>query len=173
MSFDDIKKKGMLSQIVSRVTGSENDIRKILSKSGALPGAKVRNTGNQSIPDVTNTALTFTTVVFDYLQFFSLTTPTRLTIRTPGIYLMNGAVQFAANATGTRGIAIRLNGVTYLRTIIESAFATYPACVEAITSYPLVAGDYIEFMAFQSSGGALNSLNSGVEAPAGEIQRLS
>jgi hypothetical protein len=92
----------------------------------------------------------------------------RITVPTGGggVYAVGGCVDFANNGTGVRAIGIRLNGTTFL------AVHTSPTRTDGgqptlsiATEYLLAAGDYVELMAWQNSGGALNLTSSANFAP--------
>jgi hypothetical protein len=61
---------------------------------------------------------------------------------------------------GIRGVSLRLNGTTYLAYMRTSAFATYALEAAISTLKSLAVGDYVELLAFQSSGGSLNILTA-------------
>jgi len=173
MTLDDVKRKGMVSELVSRLAKAENDLRQLLIQSPALPGARIYSNANQSIPNNALTALTFSTVTFDQAEFWAIANPSRLTIASPGVYWISGLVRFAVNATNERAISIRLNGLTTLKTFSNQASAASEPRISVDELYPLVAGDYVEIIVYQNSGGALNSLTVGIESPLAEIQRVS
>jgi hypothetical protein len=123
------------------------------------PAARVYNTASQSIATATFVALTFNSERFDTDSMHSTVTNTgRLTATTAGIYLAGGNILFAANATGVRGLGIRGNGVTLLALQATNArtdgAGTY---LSVSTLYQFSAGDYVELVAWQNSGSALNS----------------
>ena len=72
---------------------------------------------------------------------------------------INGGVSFVSNATGSRKLIVLLNGTT---TIGSSSTAPGSGAVtsEATVSidWMLIDGDYVEFQAYQSSGGSLNTV---------------
>lgn len=83
--------------------------------------------------------------------------PTRITAPADGWYFFEGGVEFAANATGSRTLSLRVNGSTIFkaqRSNSNSASASTLLSISAL--YRLAAGDYVELVAFQNSGGALN-----------------
>lgn len=143
--------------------------------SGTAPAqARVFNSANISINNATFTALTFDSERWDTGNFHSTSSNTsRLTVPTAGLYDIGGSVVFAANATGMREAAIRVNGSTF---IVEQGpqppTVTDGARVQVSTQYQLAAGDYVELMAFQRSGGALNVIASGNSSPEFWIVRL-
>jgi hypothetical protein len=129
------------------------------------PRCRVTNSANISINNTTATALTFNTETNDSGGMHSTTSNTsRVTVPSggDGWYVITGNVEFAANATGQRAIAILLNGTSNIAT--ERAVAASAAAntqLSIATQYPLAAGDYIELTAYQSSGGALNVVATG------------
>jgi hypothetical protein len=135
----------------------------------AATGARVFNSLNISIPNSAFTALTFDSERFDTSDFHSTTTNTnRLTIPTggTGTYLLGCHVQWAGHATGDRGLALRLNGTTEVaRQRAPAANAVAGKEVTVVTAYRLNASDYVECLAFQDSGGALNAQAAGNYAP--------
>ena len=70
-------------------------------------------------------------------------------------------VNFDANATGNRGVELRKNG-----TGVDYVFFLAPAAAANASTFPfsyiisLVATDYLELFAYQTSGGALNIDNA-------------
>lgn len=85
------------------------------------------------------------------------TNTSRISFTTAGWYDVGGHLEFAANATGVRGIQIRLNGATVLfQSVVPTFGAGIGHSMAAATSYQFSATDYVELMAYQNSGGALN-----------------
>jgi hypothetical protein len=115
----------------------------------------------QSISNATFTAITFTTDDVDVGALHDTSSNTsRFTIPAggDGLYLIVGKVAFTTNATGERLVRIRLNGATTLKEIGHSAVAaTSREHVEISVLKVLAAADYIELMAYQASGGNLNT----------------
>jgi len=81
----------------------------------------------------------------------------RLVCTRAGKHALSANVVFAANANGGRGLSFRKNGITYVGghhgAPNPDAVAT---TVSATTVVDLVAGDYIEVVVSQGSGGGLN-----------------
>lgn len=132
------------------------------------PHCRIRNTANISVPNATDTALTFNSERVDVGGMHSTGSNTsRITVPASegGFYLMGGGVQVASNATGHRQVGIRLNGSTFL-VASRVAAATSGATVMAVsTGYQLAAGDYLELVVTQDSGGALNAEAGGNYTP--------
>lgn len=102
--------------------------------------------------------LTFDSERYDTASLHSTSVNTsRMTAPTTGLYTMTANINFAANATGVRGLRFLLNGTTVLAFDLQAtagAGATTAAVIS--TDYQLTATDYIEVQGFQDSGGALN-----------------
>lgn len=130
-------------------------------------GARVFNTLAISIADATATAVTFDSERFDTSDFHSTVSNTsRLTIPVAGVCHVSGHLQWAANATGTRRAAIRLSGSTLLaeqRT--DNSGASVVTGISVSTLYRFAATDYLELLAEQNSGGALNVNTAGNTSP--------
>lgn len=120
-------------------------------------GCRVYHSVNQAITTATFTALAFNSERFDTDAIHStVTNNSWLTCTVAGKYLITGQYAFAANATGLRIISIRLNGATY---IAEASFAPVSGTETEVfltTVYDLAVGDYVELIAYQTSGGNLN-----------------
>lgn len=125
-----------------------------------VPSVRVYTGAAQSIPTAAGTLISFNSERWDTEDLHSNTTNTsRITIKTPGLYLIQGRLDFASNSTGRRGIILLKNGTN----APGSEGADWRAMGGAnvgdfgMTSVlQLVAGDYLEIQAFQDSGGALN-----------------
>lgn len=124
------------------------------------PRCRLFNSANISVANTTNTVLTFDTETYDSGGMHSTSSNTgRITVPTGGSgwYVITGGAEFAANATGQRDLTIRLNGSLVIgaarATSASGSVATRLMCT---TQYPLSDGDYVELLAYQTSGGALN-----------------
>ena len=143
-------------EVMRRLDQQASLIRQL--QGSAASGARVYNSANISVSHNDSSApLTFDSERFDTGDFHSTSSNTgRLTAPTAGLYLMGACVQFAANATGLRALLLRLNGSTFIvRELIDIDSATTHGLAVS-TTYQLAAGDYVEAIAFQTSGGALN-----------------
>lgn len=125
------------------------------------PLCVMRQTVAQSLTNNTATAITFDAEDVDYDNGHSTVTNTsRYTAGTAGWYLVNYAVAFSSNATGKRTANLKLNGTTDLVGTFSDAV---PLTTGDVTTFGLAkliflnASDYIELMALQTSGGALNT----------------
>lgn len=134
------------------------------TKEVSIPYSVVkRNATHQSIPNSTVTAISFDQIKAGQTWWASSPNPTRLTVPTAGLYMIGATIEFDLNANGNRGGNIRKNGTTELVELIGLGFALTSVnntCV-GHSGFPVVmaANDYIELMAFQNSGVALNAVS--------------
>lgn len=118
-----------------------------------LVGCKVVLTSNYTLANNTETALAFTTELFDTDSFHdNSTNNSRITIPTgkSGYYLLSANMSIGAVTSGQADIRIRKNG---------SQIGYYPmgqnatnASSTASDVFYLTAGDYVELVGFQDSG---------------------
>jgi len=118
-------------------------------------------TSNQSVANATDTAIQLNAADdFDTNSLHDISTNnTRLTASVAGYYHVIGEIKFATSTAGTQRYAkIRYNGSTVKA---QSVDAQAPATgvtpvIQVSTLVDLSASDYVELMAYQDSGGALN-----------------
>jgi hypothetical protein len=84
------------------------------------------------------------------------TNPSRITVNRSGWYLVVAALEFAANATGDRTVGFRKNGVASLIGGQTNKSATLAQEMATSVSIFLVANDFVEVWANQTSTAALN-----------------
>jgi hypothetical protein len=142
-----------------------------------VPQARVYNDANIShATSSTAQALTFNSERYDIGDLHSTSVNTgRLTAPVPGLYDIGASIEFAANVTGFRSLALRLNGTTILagQVVMAVTVAAVAHRIQVATQYQLVTGDYVEVVANQSSGAALNILASGNYSPEFWMVRLA
>jgi len=117
----------------------------------------------QSIPNTSLTAIAIDTTVTDtYTGHSNVTNNSRYTCQTgtPGWYLVIVSLGLAANATGSRLIEIHKNGaaIKLFQSGTDCSHTDITAAFQGITLVQLAAGDYVEGYAYQTSGGALNTV---------------
>ena len=128
------------------------------------PHCRVYNSANISIPNNTLTALTFDSERVDTDTMHSTVTNTgRITMTTAGWYDVGASIQWPAAAAGARAVYLRVNGTNYIAaTRLDNAAQVD---MEVSTSWQFAAGDYIEVIVFQVSGGALNVIAAASSSP--------
>jgi hypothetical protein len=90
----------------------------------------------------------------------TVTNTSRITPTVAGWIRFTATIHFAANATGRRGVGIRVNGVTINYGVIVPGSAAGTQGVTVTRTLPANGTtDYFEAFAFQDSGGALNALD--------------
>lgn len=127
---------------------------------GAIPAARVYNSGNQSIANSSLTTLNFNSENYDTDNIHDNTTnPSRLTCKTAGIYQIIAHVSFASNPTGYRRVVVIYNGGGIAAEAFIPAVTGGSTVVVVAGNYKLAVGDYIELRAQQNSGGALDVIS--------------
>lgn len=127
---------------------------------------KVRQTVAQSLTNSTATPITFTTEDVDTSGMHSTSSNTsRIVATVAGWYMCNGNISYASNATGIRTTAWQVNGtpINGAGTSTTPVTGVSTRCGAVGTLLFLNVGDYVELLAFQSSGGALLTAVSGSE----------
>jgi len=120
----------------------------------SVPRCRVYPNAAQTIASGSWTAIAFDNEIYDTdTMHDNSTNNTRITATTAGAYHIGCAVEWAAAAGGSRWVAIRANGSSILSTVKHS-----PSDVSMVTSvdYALTAGQYIEMVVKQDSGGDLD-----------------
>jgi hypothetical protein len=142
------------------------------AKFGTIPQARVEKTVAQSIPSniaVFNT-LTWEGEVYDTAGLFDPAAPDRLTAPIAGVYAIDGGVRWSANALGTRFAGICINqptvgacgltnnvAVSQYATNDDPGVGTLRLTQQSVsTQLKLAAGDVVQVVVTQNSGGALN-----------------
>lgn len=143
-------------------TGTDRWILEPLAN-GTYVGAKVFGTTQAVTTAGTGTVLTFgTSEEFDTSGFHDLVTnPERITVPTGlgGKYLVHAAIDFAANATGFRGLILYVNNTTEVCDVFQPTSTGHHSLnLSAIIT--LNAGDYVNVRGYQTSGGNLNVITT-------------
>jgi hypothetical protein len=125
------------------------------------PVCELRQTVAQSVANNTDTPLSMDAEEIDTDNMHSTVTNTsRVTAQTAGRFQLSGGTSYASNTTGRRAASYRLNGAPMLGTQAAITAAGATADVQptgrTLTTY-LNVGDYVELVAYQDSGGSLNT----------------
>ena len=124
--------------------------------------AQLRRAANQSIPDSTQTAISFDTETLDVGGWYS--SGTNVVVPAGAIPAgatsigldVRGIITYASNTTGHRQIRLQLNG-SDIDAISGSGLDGGDSTVIALSAVTTaVAGDILTLVAYQNSGGALN-----------------
>lgn len=113
----------------------------------------------QSIPNNTNTTVTWATAIYDTDSLFSLATPTVLTINTKGKYLCITGIEWATSGVGERTVRIRrirADTSIVLGQVSDIQHAAGGIRIQIVsTIYQFNVGDTVYTRVAQQSGGAL------------------
>ncbi len=145
-----ITTSGSLSVGTTAQTGAANRFRHLNSM------VSVELSASQTIADSTFTAINWDVESFDTDNLHNSTNKSRFTVALTGKYLIAGGPTFTPSS-GAIITEVWINGGTTKFRLFEVAVngtAYIPARI--ITIMPLSAGDYIEFYAWQNSGGNLD-----------------
>lgn len=148
-----------LAELRTRLTALE------AREPGIRPECHVYHSIAQNIPTGPWAALAFDSERVDTDDMHDVAVNnSRIVIPVAGRYEVDGGINFAANNIGHRGIAVRLNGVTFLRVATQPTVAGSDDLALAF-AYRFAASDYIELMVAQTSGGGLNVTSTGNFSP--------
>jgi hypothetical protein len=125
---------------------------------GSPPSCSVFNSGPQSVPNASFTAMTANSERWDTDGMHSTVSNTaRITATTAGRYTFNTTMTFTANATGARAIGYAVNGgATVQVQAHDNAGGSVNSVLSASFDLVLAATDFVEVQAWQPSGGNLN-----------------
>lgn len=129
------------------------------SLAAAGRGVTVTKTA-QSIGNTSDTAISFASATTQqanrFNSYWSAGLPTRFTAPHHGWYVLGAFVLFASNATGDRYVNIRKNGSVWVSIDGRPARSGGDTLITASMPMFLNAGDYVEVIVHQTSGGNLN-----------------
>lgn len=140
-------------------------IGKLFMDDGAVrvttPTALVYSTIPQALTINVTTALQANAKRWDnYTWWASSPTPTRLTAKEPGLYLIGTWVTYPSDTTNWCEVSIRVNGTTFITTVNQRPGSTIKQAFAPTTIFYLEKGDYVEVTAFCSASGETAQLNS-------------
>ncbi|MGE4234617.1 MAG: hypothetical protein AB7F43_14960, partial [Bacteriovoracia bacterium] len=107
-----------------------------------------------TLSNATWTAVTWGGERFDTDTMWS--SGSHIDINTTGKYLITTSVHYLDNGTGVRGGEIRVNGGTTYELYFLGASPSYQPSYPGSVLLDLTAGDYIELLVFEDSGGGLD-----------------
>ena len=117
-------------------------------------------TTSQSVPNNTETVLTFGSKTYETDSGIYGTN--EFAIQTAGVYLISALITWEGNATGVRYVVIRKNGAGTAGNLNAAInYASFPPGANRFSQsfcipLSLAAGDDIDLVVLQNSGGALN-----------------
>lgn len=121
-------------------------------------GASVSRSTSQAIATGVATAVSLNNEMWDDNALYDAGSPTRITFVDTARYLVIGNVKFAASAGGTyRKAQLRVDGSTiYAESTRDPISASVETGINLTTVVSATAGQYVELVVQQDSGGNLN-----------------
>lgn len=134
---------------------------------GATVGASVNRVGPQTIANATDTAIDWTSELWDTDTIHdNVVNPSRLTVPTgqDGKWLWSSSVLLTPHATGARRFSVRVNGTRRHAIYNEPGAANYRPLQLAVV-LDLSSGDYVQAYVEHSAGTNLNADDAGLGSP--------
>jgi len=134
------------------------EIAGAIKKSTAL-GCRVYNSGAQTLANTTTTVVDFDTQISDTDDCWASGGDSdKLFARTAGYYMAGISVLYEGNATGRRQLTIRNQDGDGLAATVENAMGGGTAKLMTLVTGMILmdVDDYVQFEAWQNSGGNLN-----------------
>jgi hypothetical protein len=135
-----------------------------------VPQARVFNSAAIATTTAVAKTLTFDSERWDNGSLHSTSANTsRLTAPITGLYAIGANVEFASNVTGFRAlqfdVTFAAGGTATIAFDTRNAANGVVTIIPLATQYQLAAGDYVEAVVTQTSGGALNVAATGNRSP--------
>lgn len=136
--------------------------------------ARVTHSIDQTLPNGAYTVITFDTVRYNHINVYNAATPTRLTAPIDGRYGFGLNISIDDANTGHRGAQIRKNGAIVIASDSRPTVLTLGANtdISLCGEGQFAAGDYIEALSFQNSGGVLATVKIDEYSPEFFMHRL-
>ena len=151
----------LIAELIRRLAAQDKRIERLEAqeKFRSGPTCIVYNNANVAWPTgVYNTAFTFNTEQVDEYAMWDASDPTKIIAKVSGWYHVYASVNWAANATGIRSIAINKNAFytngQYAAQVRASASGTTSLNVSGV--FWMDVNDYIRLRPYQTSGGKLD-----------------
>lgn len=132
----------------------------MLEKMANVPRCRAVQGTLQSIPNNTFTSLNFETEEYKYLVGHNTSgNTTFFSCQVAGLYRLSGGAYFAQHGTGIRALKWQKNAVDIPASgSTQTSFSTgQPGVVARTIEVELAVADFVTLMAFQNSGGALDT----------------
>jgi len=136
-----------------------NDVISFRDGTGIVPPSASVAAANQAIANGTNTDLTFgSTATWDTNTMFSSGSPTRITIKTTGIYIISTQVKFFNGTTGFRYGALVVNAsTTYVQFDLLTNTTLDPFEITSSEQLVLTANDFLTLRLYHTQGTSLSA----------------
>jgi len=129
-------------------------------------GVRLRDAKDEATATATWEYLDFDTESYDTdTMHEGIANPSRITIKTPGIYAFGATIEWDSNAVGYRLIQINLNRATPIDRDFETPVTGDSTTCRCASTYEFAVTDFIEIRVLQTSGGNLNVLSGSDYSP--------
>jgi len=137
-------------------------------------GARVRRTTNQAIASGAPVLVTYDTEDYDTDGLWEAGDGGRLTVRTAGLYLVIGQVHWEGpSITGYRITYLSHSVAGYIaQSIVYHSHDTLRPFGQVVSTWPCIVGNAIQMYVYQNTGGNLNIMADGFQAPSLQAVRI-
>jgi hypothetical protein len=127
----------------------------------SMPFVHVRRNALQPAAPNTWTPIAFDVEVSDSHGMWSPGSPALVTIPQTGCYSLHGSITFELSASGCRFASFQVNGLQICPNILLNPTTGFVTIVHHQTIALLTAGQTLQFLAYQTSSGSLNTSDGG------------
>ncbi len=132
---------------------------------------RIRKSSDQSIPDITNTFLTWETVIFDPFSMYDAGDNTKITIPADGHYMILTSIVWNNSSNGARIVVILKNGTTAIGSNTVPSISGFKEEMSAFAMDKFSKDDYLQVRVYHNHGSALSvKLYSNVHFAAFQIR---
>jgi len=125
------------------------------------PTARVYRTAPESLVNGTAKVLTPDSKIWDNNVFWNpAANPTRLTVRSGGVYLVGAQLEYNGITSGRRVVILRANGVDIISDNSLSVSNTNLVRPSTASIWAFEADDYVECLAFANANGVTAELEN-------------
>jgi len=117
------------------------------------PTCSLTRATNQSLASNVKTAIIMTAADWDNAEFWeSVTHPTRMTFKKPGLYWVHAGVNFSSASGSYRFVEFLLNGTTYIAHNTQAPSGSFSFFMQLSKLWYFHTGDYLELSMQQGAG---------------------
>jgi len=138
------------------LAGMENDVTDLQADAVRM-GCTLRRAAAQTLPDATNTTVSWDTEDVDTDSMWAVGTPTVITIPEDGVWAISATTDGSANTTGRGYLEINITSTGPITNVVAQGGIPVGSDRGASTwTGPLVAGDTFIVVLFMDMAGAAN-----------------
>lgn len=152
------------------IKGAINEVNSSLS--GRAYNCNITNSSSIALASGVYTAIPFDTNLKDAKNMHNtVTNNTKVNILKEGNYNITGTIGFDLNSSGIVMLGIKVNGTNFIG-LTRRTSAADTVIMQVTAQFYLNANDYIELVAFQSSGSSININKTNYYSPILSTQRV-